>query len=312
MQGRFGSSSGPSRRAGQRADPRAEVSEGGIPGPTRSSSAARPTTSSSDRGRGLAAGSSERTIRSSSCVSRAGARTSRSTATRTSPNLRTRSPTAARRRTRSTTGDRVPRRLAERLWASRAAVELRRHPDRRRGRIRSSRDEHADPRRRSHVLHSPNNWSSSPTSPGRSPDRAGLPDAVRHVPAEPATKVVPVVIRLATSTRLGGPRAGARARAAGDDPVPDKGYIVGHFIKYVEALGTRRRRRPSRATSTRFGSCIAVLDRVRRSRSQGNSLRRFCRPGEGRSRSARRPARAAAAPRVPAPVPRERQRSTTP
>ena len=37
---------------------------------------------------------------------------------------------------------------------------------------------------------------------------------------------------------------------AGDDPVPDKGYIVGHFIKYVFSLNAGGGRASS-ATSTR-------------------------------------------------------------
>ena len=48
----------------------------------------------------------------------------------------------------------------------------------------------------------------------------------------------------------------------GDDPVPnnDAGYIVGHFIKYVDALNTGGGG-PSLCDFTAFGNCVAVLTR---------------------------------------------------
>jgi hypothetical protein len=45
---------------------------------------------------------------------------------------------------------------------------------------------------------------------------------------------------------------------AGDDPVPDKGYIVGHFIKYIFALNTGGGS-GELCNFNAFGSCIAVM-----------------------------------------------------
>jgi hypothetical protein len=44
----------------------------------------------------------------------------------------------------------------------------------------------------------------------------------------------------------------------GDDPVPDKGYIVGHFIKYVFALNNGGGS-GELCDFNAFGSCIAVM-----------------------------------------------------
>ena len=47
----------------------------------------------------------------------------------------------------------------------------------------------------------------------------------------------------------------------GDDPVPnnDAGYIVGHFIKYIQNTGTGSGTTPCDPDA--FGSCIAAMTR---------------------------------------------------
>ena len=45
---------------------------------------------------------------------------------------------------------------------------------------------------------------------------------------------------------------------SGDDPVPDKGYVVGHFIKYIFALNNGGGS-GELCDFNSFGSCIAVL-----------------------------------------------------
>jgi hypothetical protein len=47
----------------------------------------------------------------------------------------------------------------------------------------------------------------------------------------------------------------------GDDPVPnnDAGYIVGHFVKYIQTLNTGTGSTPCDLNA--FGSCIALLTR---------------------------------------------------
>jgi len=42
-----------------------------------------------------------------------------------------------------------------------------------------------------------------------------------------------------------------------DDPIPDKGTLVGHFIKYVDKLNTGGGTTPCGSGS--FGSCVPVM-----------------------------------------------------
>jgi hypothetical protein len=99
----------------------------------------------------------------------------------------------------------------------------------------------------------PNNWSSFPSIP---------PDDPRIVPvfvtpfgtfSGSGNEVVPVT-NFATFYVTGW----FSSPCAGDDRVPDKGYIVGHFIKYVFTLNNGGGSEEL-CDFTAFGSCIAVL-----------------------------------------------------
>jgi Putative Flp pilus-assembly TadE/G-like len=100
---------------------------------------------------------------------------------------------------------------------------------------------------------SPNNWADFPNLP----------------PGDP--RIVPVFVTpFGTFTDSGNDVVPVRNFAtfyvtgwfsspcAGDDPVPDKGYIVGHFIKYVFGLNTGGGSDELCDFNT-FGSCIAVM-----------------------------------------------------
>ena len=100
---------------------------------------------------------------------------------------------------------------------------------------------------------SPNNWSSFPNLP---------PDDPRIVPVfvtpfgtfqGSGNEVVPVS-NFATFYVTGW----FSSPCAGDDPVPDKGYVVGHFIKYIFALNNGGGS-GELCNFNAFGSCIAVM-----------------------------------------------------
>ncbi|MGH3033362.1 MAG: pilus assembly protein TadG-related protein [Gaiellaceae bacterium] len=100
---------------------------------------------------------------------------------------------------------------------------------------------------------SPNNWSSFPNIP---------PDDPRIVPifitpfgtfTGTGNEVVPVT-NFATFYVTGW----FSSPCSGDDPVPDKGYIVGHFIKYIYKLNDGGGS-GDLCDFSAFGSCIAVL-----------------------------------------------------
>jgi len=100
---------------------------------------------------------------------------------------------------------------------------------------------------------SPNNWSSFPNIP---------PDDPRIVPifitpfgtfTGTGNEVVPVT-NFATFYVTGW----FSSPCSGDDPVPDKGYIVGHFIKYIYKLNNGGGS-GDLCDFSAFGSCIAVL-----------------------------------------------------
>jgi hypothetical protein len=52
---------------------------------------------------------------------------------------------------------------------------------------------------------------------------------------------------------------GSPCQGKGDDPVPDKGYIVGHFIKYIDTLNPGSGTTPCDFSA--LGSCTAVMTR---------------------------------------------------
>ena len=100
---------------------------------------------------------------------------------------------------------------------------------------------------------SPNNWSSFPNLP---------PDDPRIVPVfvtpfgtfqGSGNEVVPVS-NFATFYVTGW----FSSPCSGDDPVPDKGYVVGHFIKYIFALNNGGGS-GELCNFNAFGSCIAVM-----------------------------------------------------
>jgi hypothetical protein len=100
---------------------------------------------------------------------------------------------------------------------------------------------------------SPNNWASFPDIP---------PDDPRIVPVfitpfgtfqGSGNEVVPVT-NFATFYVTGW----FSSPCSGDDPVPDKGYIVGHFIKYIYRLNNGGGS-GELCDFNAFGSCIAVL-----------------------------------------------------
>jgi putative Flp pilus-assembly TadE/G-like protein len=100
---------------------------------------------------------------------------------------------------------------------------------------------------------SPNNWASFPNIP---------PDDPRIVPVfvtpfgtftGSGNEVVPVT-NFATFYVTGW----FSSPCSGDDPVPDKGYIVGHFIKYIFRLNNGGGS-GELCDFDAFGSCIAVL-----------------------------------------------------
>jgi hypothetical protein len=102
----------------------------------------------------------------------------------------------------------------------------------------------------------PNNWASYPNLP------AGDPRIVQLVLTPFGTfqgsgnDSIPVV-GFATFYLTGWD--GSPCQGQGDDPVPDKGYVVGHFIKYIDTLN------PGSGTTTCdpnvLGSCTAVMTR---------------------------------------------------
>ena len=100
---------------------------------------------------------------------------------------------------------------------------------------------------------SPNNWSSFPFIP---------PDDPRIVPVfvtpfgtfTGSGNEVVEVTKFATFYVTGW----FSSPCSGDDPVPDKGYVVGHFIKYIFALNNGGGS-GELCDFNSFGSCIAVL-----------------------------------------------------
>jgi hypothetical protein len=100
---------------------------------------------------------------------------------------------------------------------------------------------------------SPNNWSSFPNLPADDPRIVPVFVTPFGTFTGSGNEVVPVT-NFATFYVTGW----FSSPCSGDDPVPDKGYIVGHFIKYIFTLNNGGGSEEL-CDFTAFGSCIAVL-----------------------------------------------------
>jgi hypothetical protein len=100
---------------------------------------------------------------------------------------------------------------------------------------------------------SPNNWSSFPNLPVDDPRIVPVFVTPFGTFTGSGNEVVPVT-NFATFYVTGW----FSSPCSGDDPVPDKGYIVGHFIKYIFTLNNGGGSEEL-CDFTAFGSCIAVL-----------------------------------------------------
>ena len=105
----------------------------------------------------------------------------------------------------------------------------------------------------------PNNWSSYPTLSSTDPRLTPVIVTAFGSFGGSGNTVVPVT-RFAELYVTGWSKSGGsktQPDCAGDDPPPDKGYIVGHFVKYIDSLnsggGTRT------CSGSLFGNCVAVL-----------------------------------------------------
>ena len=100
---------------------------------------------------------------------------------------------------------------------------------------------------------SPNNWSSFPNLPQDDPRIVPVFVTPFGTFQGSGNEVVPVS-KFATFYVTGW----FSSPCAGDDPVPDKGYIVGHFIKYIFALNDGGGS-GQMCDFNVFGSCVAVM-----------------------------------------------------
>jgi hypothetical protein len=100
---------------------------------------------------------------------------------------------------------------------------------------------------------SPNNWSSFPNIPPEDPRIVPVFVTPFGTFTGNGNDVVPVS-KFATFYVTGW----FSSPCSGDDPVPDKGYIVGHFIKYIYVLNNGGGS-GQLCDFSAFGSCIAVL-----------------------------------------------------
>jgi hypothetical protein len=100
---------------------------------------------------------------------------------------------------------------------------------------------------------SPNNWSSFPNIPAEDPRIVPVFVTPFGTFTGSGNDVVPVT-KFATFYVTGW----FSSPCSGDDPVPDKGYVVGHFIKYVYVLNNGGGS-GELCDFNAFGSCIAVL-----------------------------------------------------
>ncbi len=100
---------------------------------------------------------------------------------------------------------------------------------------------------------SPNNWASFPNIPQGDPRIVPVFITPFGTFTGSGNEVVPVT-NFATFYVTGW----FSSPCSGDDPVPDKGYIVGHFIKYIFALNNGGGS-GELCDFDAFGSCIAVM-----------------------------------------------------
>jgi hypothetical protein len=105
----------------------------------------------------------------------------------------------------------------------------------------------------SNTCTAPNNWSSFPNIPANDPRIVPVFLTPFGTFTGTGNEVVPVT-GFATFYVTGW----FSSPCAGDDPVQDRGYIVGHFIKYVYRLNEGGAG-PDLCDLNAFGSCIAVL-----------------------------------------------------
>jgi hypothetical protein len=105
----------------------------------------------------------------------------------------------------------------------------------------------------------PNNWSSYPNISGTDPRLTPVIVTAFGSFGGSGNAVVPVTrfseLYVTGWSKQGGTKT--QPDCAGDDAPPGKGYIVGHFVKYVDSLnsggGTRT------CSGSLFGNCVAVL-----------------------------------------------------
>jgi Putative Flp pilus-assembly TadE/G-like len=100
---------------------------------------------------------------------------------------------------------------------------------------------------------SPNNWASFPNIPASDPRIVPVFVTPFGTFTGSGNEVVPVS-KFATFYVTGW----FSSPCTGDDPVPDKGYVVGHFIKYIYVLNNGGGS-GELCDFNSFGSCIAVL-----------------------------------------------------
>ena len=100
---------------------------------------------------------------------------------------------------------------------------------------------------------SPNNWASFPNIPASDPRIVPVFVTPFGTFNGSGNEVVPVA-KFATFYVTGW----FSSPCSGDDPVPDKGYVVGHFIKYIYVLNNGGGS-GELCDFNSFGSCIAVL-----------------------------------------------------
>jgi hypothetical protein len=100
---------------------------------------------------------------------------------------------------------------------------------------------------------SPNNWSNFPNIPPEDPRIVPVFVTPFGTFTGSGNEIVPVT-KFATFYVTGW----FSSPCSGDDPVPDKGYVVGHFIKYIFVLNNGGGS-GQLCNFNSFGSCIAVL-----------------------------------------------------
>ena len=105
----------------------------------------------------------------------------------------------------------------------------------------------------------PNNWSSFPNISANDPRLTPVIVTAFGSFGGSGNSVVPVTrfsqLYVTGWSKQGGTKT--QPDCAGDDAPPGKGYIVGHFVKYVDSLnsggGTKT------CSGALFGNCVAVL-----------------------------------------------------